>query len=41
MEELLQEVKDLAQQGYSNRQIAKMLPIHRETVARYKVSLII
>jgi len=33
---LLQEVKDLANQGYSNRQIAKMLPIHRETVALYK-----
>ena len=35
-DELLQDVKNLAQQGYSNRQIAKMLPIHRETVARYK-----
>lgn len=35
-DELLQEVKNLAKQGYSNRQIAKMLPIHRQTVARYK-----
>ena len=33
---LLQEVKGLANQGYNNRQIAKMLPIHRETVALYK-----
>lgn len=35
---LLQDVKELARQGYSNRQIAKMLPIHRQTVARYKVA---
>jgi hypothetical protein len=37
-EKLLQDVKELARQGYSNRQIAKMLPIHRQTVARYKVA---
>jgi transposase len=30
------EVKRLSKAGYSNRQIAKMLPIHRETVAKYK-----
>jgi transposase len=36
-EKLLQDVKELAKQGYSDRQIAKMLPIHRQTVARYKV----
>jgi|WetSurSiteA1Bulk_404760.scaffolds.fasta_scaffold09779_2 transposase len=36
-DKLLQDVKILARQGYSNRQIAKMLPIHRETVARYKI----
>lgn len=35
-EKLLQEVRDLANQGYCNRQISKMLPIHPETVARYK-----
>jgi transposase len=34
-EVLLQEVKKLAAEGYSNRQIAKMLPIHRSTVAKY------
>lgn len=36
-EKLFQDVKELARQGYSNRQIAKMLPVHRQTVARYKV----
>jgi len=35
-EKLLLEVQRLAKAGYSNRQIARMLPIHRETVARYK-----
>jgi transposase len=37
-EKLFHEVKELANQGYSNRQIAKMLPIHRQTVARYKAT---
>jgi transposase len=37
-EKLLLEVKQLAKAGYSNRQIAKMLPIHRETVAHYKAA---
>jgi len=35
-EKLLQDVKRLARAGYSNRQISKMLPVHRETVARYR-----
>ena len=32
---LYHEVRRFAAEGYSNRQIAKMLPIHRSTVAKY------
>lgn len=36
-QEKLLEVKRLAKEGYSNRQISKMLGIHRETVGIYKL----
>lgn len=35
-QKLFREVKKLVAEGYSNRTIAKMLPIHRSTVAKYR-----